>query len=339
MSILKSTRTGRQDAASFPFEVVIMKKILITTYQQAYLYRGGGEIEVSVLQDQLNKAGFLADLYGPTSKPITEYETVIHFSLTAGSNEFIRQLRYNCKTLVLWPNLWFVNEPEASLIEELQQIVDVFDLIVFKTETERLHFERFFKISNQKIIVVKCGLSGKIVGAVKSHLFKEVYKFQNYILWTGIIEPQKNQLSLIKALSREDIDVVFSGGVRNREYFEECKKAAGENTHFLPEMAFLSEIHISAIMNSRLFVEIPHDFPGISAIEAKYLGCQLLLTDCDWSREVFQDDAFYTDTDDIGKIRAALDVALDPANEKQQKLDYSSHLADEAFRPLLEVLA
>ena len=106
-----------------------MKRILLTTY----LYHGGGEREIFLLRNALNQAGLIADLYGPDSHPIHEYDAVIHFSLTYGIGPFLDHLHSDDRLMILWPNLWFVNDASTEFIVHLQELLDRFDVIVFKS--------------------------------------------------------------------------------------------------------------------------------------------------------------------------------------------------------------
>ena len=70
-------------------------------YPGAYLYHGGGEREIFLLRDALNKAGLIADLYGPDSRPVSEYDTVIHFSLAGRTEQMLYQLAGNDRQMIL----------------------------------------------------------------------------------------------------------------------------------------------------------------------------------------------------------------------------------------------
>lgn len=317
-----------------------MKRILLTTYPGAYLYHGGGEREIFLLRDSLNQAGFIADLYGPDARPIHEYEAIIHFSLIGGVESLLDQLRVEKRLMILWPNLWFVNEPSVAEIKGLQALVDRFQVIIFKSKSEERHFKKHFDISTKKIVQIKPGISAAFAHAQKTSLFSEVYGISDYVFWPGIIEPQKNQLAAVKALSELDIPVVISGDVRDSEYFELCKNNASSNFIFLPEMPFASEIYLSALANSKVFLELPLDFPGISALEAGLLGCNLVLSDCEWSREYFEGRARLVELDSPEDIRNAVLACLAEETKTQvQDADYGKYMLPMAYAGLYEYLS
>lgn len=316
-----------------------MKRILLTTYPGAYLYHGGGEREIFLLRDALNKAGLIADLYGPDSRPVSEYDTVIHFSLAGGTEQMLDQLAGDDRQMILWPNLWFVDEPSKDTVAHLQKLVNRFSVIVFKSNAERAHLQKYFSIKDKKIILVLPGVSNEFTTAKRTTLFSDVYGVKDYIFWPGIIEPQKNQLKAIQALSGLDIPLVISGSVRDQAYFRLCRENAGVNTLFVPEMPFGSEIYISALTGSKVFLELPLDFPGVSAMEAFEAGCELILSDCDWSQEFFGRKATLVDPGSEADIRQAVLMQLGKSPEAVSRQKADDFLLPRAFSPLYDYLA
>lgn len=316
-----------------------MKRILLTTYPGAYLYHGGGEREIFLLRDALNKSGFIADLYGPDSRPISEYDSVIHFSLAGGTGQMLDQLAGSGRQMILWPNLWFIDAPASDALAPLQNLVDRFNVILFKSNTERMHFQQFFDIQDKTVILVLPGVSGAFATAKRSTLFCDVYGVKDYIFWPGIIEPQKNQLMAIKALSNLDIPLVISGSVRDHAYYALCRESAGVNTLFVPEMPFGSDIYISALTSCTLFLEIPLDFPGVSAMEALQVGCDMILSDCDWSREFFDGEATLVDPESETDIQQAVLWKLENPSNNMARKNAEIFLLPKAFSNLYDYLS
>lgn len=283
-----------------------MKRVLLTTFPTAFLHLGGGEREIHLLNEALNGAGVLSDIYGPDSLPLESHDIVIHFSMIGGSEGLVDAAFEVGRYLVLWPNLWFVAEPSIAHLEHLSRFLSRFDAVVFKSEAEERHFVRYFDLGGKQVIRVSPLVSPKFFRTDVSNVFRETSGINRYAIWSGIVEPQKNQLAAVRAFRDQDIELVITGAVRDRAYFEECQRAAGANVRFLPAMHFGSELHLSALKNSQFFVELPLDFPGTSAIEARALGCRLLLSRSDWSSEMLGDDCIQVDAHDEAEIRAAV---------------------------------
>lgn len=314
-----------------------MKRILLTTYPGAFLYHGGGEREIHLLADALNSEGLFADIYGPSSRPINEYQEVIHFSMMGSSCLLLDEvMRAGVKRLILWPNLWFINMPSAGHLQQLKSYLDMFQAVVFRSQAEEDHFRCFFDLTGKDVIRVDHIVSPKFLRRDVSDVFRESYGLQRYVIWPGIIEPQKNQLTAIRACAGLDFDLVISGMVRDKAYLELCRKESGSNVHFIPPMSFGSEVHLSALRGSSLYLELPLDFPGTSAVEAATAGCQLLLSRSAWTDEVLGAFCTQVTATDVDAVRAALQAAL--AEAPGVTPSYTMQSMTQALSPLSQYL-
>jgi glycosyltransferase involved in cell wall biosynthesis len=292
-----------------------MKHVLLTTYPTAFLHQGGGEREIHLLNHALNAAGIMSEIYGPESKSLTTYQAAIHFSMLGGAEPMIDTLAQAGLKMILWPNLWFVQTPTAQHIAHLTEILSRFDAVVFRSRAEETHFRQYLELSGKEIIYVSPLVSPKFQQKDISKVFPETYGLTNYAIWTGIIEPQKNQLAAVRAFKDLDIDLIISGQVRDSEYAKLCMSEATENIKFIPALPFASDLHLSALANSRFIVELPLDFPGTSALEAAMMGCQLLLSRSAWTEEMFSDLSVQVAPTDINAIRNAVIDMLDPTKQ------------------------
>jgi glycosyltransferase involved in cell wall biosynthesis len=282
------------------------------TYPGAFLHRGGGEREIHLLHEALNSAGVLADIYGPSSQPIHAYQDIIYFSMTGGSELLLDEVAKGGRhRLILWPNLWFIEQPADSHVNHMSHLLARFDAVVFKSHAEEAHFRSHFDLVGKDVIRITPLISSRFLRRDVSTVFKESYGLERYALWTGIIEPQKNQLTAIRAFGQLDMDLVISGEVRDAAYAEECRRQAGPNIHFIPAMPFASELHISALAHCRLYVELPLDFPGASAIEAAAIGCELILSESAWTEEFLGGRCVQVEPLDPIGVRAAISKALE----------------------------
>lgn len=271
-----------------------MKRVLLATSIDAYLHQGGGEQELKNLYKELNKLGFLCDFYGSASLDVDKYDVIIYFSLGNGINIFLDSIDVSKCTLILWPNLWFIDPPKCEYLSFLQGQLNRFDAIVMKTNTELMHLNKYFDLSKIEIINISNFVDERLFDYNPSSVFQEVYGLEEYVLWMGMIEPQKNQLEAVRSMKNSKMPLVISGAIRDKFYFKQCVAEArepGNEVIFLPPMHYMSELHLSALSNCSLYLEIPLDFPGNSSIEAAFLNNNIAVTDCDWSREVFNSEA------------------------------------------------
>ncbi len=313
-------------------------KILITTYQEAFLVRGGGEYELLTIAESLRQFGFIVDIYGPYSRPLEFFDVVLHFSVHGRSFELLREIKARGKPIVLWPNLW-VNYVNEKNIEVIYKHVDLADFVVFKSAAEFNNFSEIVDVPKQKRMRCKMVIDNSYLKTSPRFLFQELFGLNEYALWMGIIEPNKNQLSIIGPLKEFGIPLVFVGKYRDKAYYEVCRKVGGDGVLFIDSLPQRSELVRSAFQNASFYAELSLEPAGISAMEAGLSGCRMLLSDSDWSREHFQDHVEYADplsstsiADGIGRVlkRPALNMRL------------QKHMQDfcfpNALLPLVEVL-
>jgi len=266
-----------------------MKRILLTTYPTAFLHHGGGEQELHLLKNALNEDKASCDIYGSQSRSINTYDWIIHFALTEESSYLIDALEYEKRQLILWPNLWFATAPSLFSLKNLQELLSKFSAVVFKSRTEESHFRQYFDLKGLDVIRIRPLVDMRFHPNCVSGLFKESYGWDKYALGCGIIEPVKNQLRVFEAFRVAKLPIIWSGEIRDRRYHEQCLRAAGRNAYFIPAMPFASEIHLSALAGCSLYVEVPLDFAGTSALEAAAMGCEVILNECAWSAELLGD--------------------------------------------------
>jgi len=315
------------------------KRVLITTYQSAFLKPGGGEAELLSLVDVLGQAGISADIYGSTSLNIEAYEVVLHFSVHGEGYEFVKSLKNMGKKIILWPNLWWLRSPLDSDVVFVSRFLKLADVVVFKSTAELNNIAGYIPLNDIKHEIIPWHIDASFLSPVSTELFKNLYNLDQFILWVGVIERSKNQLAAIEALNEFSIPLVFIGYHRDEEYFEESRSLASENILFLPYMKSGSEILRSAIKGCSAYIELSPDPAGLSLIEAAYYERPLVALKNDWSIESFGDDAVLID--DVKRISVidGVNKALDISGPKPCKDNIlSKHLMLDSLNPLVEVI-
>jgi len=284
-------------------------RLLLTTYPQAFLAPGGGETEFLQLAEYLSENGVRADYYGPTSRPLRQYDAVVHFSAFGGGEGLLRNIREAGKPIILLPNYNFFNAAPASH-QVVAEHFALADLIVLRTHAERKLCQANFDVNEHKLAVVPPGINPSFAKPVPDDLFRSAYGLERFILWVGALEEAKQQFEAIEALNDYRIPLIFIGGYRDRAYFEKCKAVASDHMRFLPYLQPGSEIIRSAMQSCDAYLELGVDFPGHSAIEAGLAGASLVLHEHPWSRELLGDDVTYIAVDN-SSIRDGISRALD----------------------------
>lgn len=317
-----------------------MKKltVLLTTYHQAFVVRGGGEYELLSIADGLRQCGVIADIYGPYSRPLEFYDIVLHFSVHGGGLDLLRQVKSHGKPVVLWPNLWARDQDLASL-ETIREHVALADLVTFKSQAEKRNFLGFVEVPKAKIVDCKAVADMHHLKPVPRELFCELYGVKNYALWIGLIEPRKNQKAIIGPLRELGIPLVLVGKYRDRSYYYECRREGGDDVMFIESLPQRSEIVRSAFQCAQFYVELSLEPAGLSALDAGLSGCRLLLSDSEWSREHFENHAEYVDPLSPADIAAGVGRVL---KREQQNAFLREHISGYCFpnamAPLLEAL-
>jgi glycosyltransferase involved in cell wall biosynthesis len=142
------------------------------------------------------------------------------------------------------------------------------------------------------------------------------------VLCVARIEPRKNQLELIRALTGEGLSTVLVGqaGRFSRRYERTCRAAATSMVTFAGRVPHEQVRHL--YHRARVHV-LPSWFetPGLASLEAAGAGARIVVGDCPPVREYFGDLAIYCDPGDQASIRDAVRSALDrPADPRLRDL-------------------
>lgn len=135
-------------------------------------------------------------------------------------------------------------------------VLKMADMVIAETEIEKRFIEKNFKISANKIAVIPNGVAFPRP-EIKKGLFAELTGIQGkFILQIGRFDSNKNQLNTIKAVNGTDMQLVLIGGPDKNElqYYEQCKKIAGENVHFLGWVDHKNPLLEAALQDAQVVV-------------------------------------------------------------------------------------
>lgn len=287
---------------------LILPKILLTTYHEAFLYQGGSEKEIKNIEKILKKDGYIADIYGSNSLNIAEYDIVLHFSVENGGLKLLREIKQLSKTIILFPNLYNKNEIASEKI--VNEFVELANLVIFTSKSMQKHFEKYYTIPSYKVKIIDYLFERNSNSDLLKGMFKKIFELDDYALTYGIIDSNKNQMSAIKALKKLNLKHIIIGKYREANYYEECKKLGVNNTIFIDSLPVLSDIATSAFVDSKLYIELSEEPASISAIEAGLNGCNLILANTEWSREIFGNYATYVNIKCFDSIVEGIKEAL-----------------------------
>ena len=122
-----------------------------------------------------------------------------------------------------------------TLVSCNKVILNLCDLIIAETSKEKQFIMDAYGADPSKIVVIPNGISPEILGG-DARLFREKYEESgDFVIQVGRIDHNKNLLSVIKALDGTNIPLYVIGGPAKgqEKYYEECRKCANSNVHFL----------------------------------------------------------------------------------------------------------
>ena len=286
--------------------------VLVTTYHEAFLHKGGGEYELLEVAFNLRRLGLVVDVYSPFARDIEAYDAILHFSLVPETLPLLHALKDLGKRIILWPNFWSAQELPADRQDTFRRFFRLADAVVFKSQAEADILAALVPDSC-RLLTVPAGIDPCFAAPAPVRLFRDSYELDEYLLWIGIIEPSKNQLQAVNALRRLDVPMVFVGNYRDRAYYDACQNAAPDRFHFLPPLAHKSDMLRAALRECAAYLELGRDPGGKSVLEAAISGARIVIPRSSWAEEHFGDFPTYVNPDDEASIVRGVSEALEKA--------------------------
>lgn len=312
--------------------------VLVTTYHQAFLHKGGGEYELLEVAFNLRQLGLTVDVYSPFARDIDTYDTILHFSLFPDTLPLIADMKAQKKRIVLWPNFWQTEPLRPEQVEIFTRFFSLCDAVVFKSSAEEALLRPLIP-EGCPVLRVLAGVDPCFADPTPDRLFRDSYGVEEYLLWVGIIEPSKNQLAVIKALAHLPLPIVFVGNARDRDYYDACRKAAPPHFLFLPSMNHKSDILRAALRECRLYIELGSEPGGKSVLEAVISGARVVIPYSEWAVEHFADFPVYIDSQDTHAIAAAISRGMEKKTDPAIAADIARrHMLPDVLTPLCTYL-
>ena len=133
------------------------------------------------------------------------------------------------------------------------------------------------------------------------------FEERGYVLFVGRIEPHKNQLGLIRALSGAGLPLVIAGYEHpdHLGYDRECRDAGAGWVTFTGPVSpdALPDLFAGP---GCMFLPTWFETTGLVSLEAALSGCSVVTTSRGYAREYFEDLAWYCDPQEPGSILHAV---------------------------------
>lgn len=169
-------------------------------------------------------------------------------------------------------------------------------------------FRNSFGDLDNEIRIVPNAVRPETFLEAKPESFVEQFGLTDFVLCSGRIEPNKNQLMLIWALRDTGIPLVLAGRETDPRYAALCHKWARPNVHFVGELS--RDLLASAYAAARVHA-LPSwsETPGLVNLEAGLAGCNLVVGNRGSEREYLGEFAFVSDPGDADSILEAVMLA------------------------------
>lgn len=138
------------------------------------------------------------------------------------------------------------------------------------------------------------------------------------VICVGRIEGIKNQEMLIKALNNSSYKLVLIGAPSPNQYnyYKHCRRIAGKNITFIDH---LPQQELAGWYRRAKVHVLPSWFEtcSLSSLEAGAMGCNLVIGDKGFTREYYEDHAFYCNPADPSSILQAVKKAAEVDHNHQ----------------------
>lgn len=186
----------------------------------------------------------------------------------------------------------------------IQEILDKAAMLLPNSTLEQAALEKLF-VRRSKSLVIPNGIDENLF-----ILNERVAKNPFLVLCIARVEGLKNQHNLIKALNDSPYHLIIIGSAapNHQQYYDWCKRIASSNITFIDHLP--QEELVSYYQQAKVHV-LPSWFEtcGLASLEAGVMGCNIVITEKGYTREYFEDYAFYCDPASPQSIREAIEKA------------------------------
>ncbi len=297
----------------------------------AFQSPGGGENQLIQTGIYLESMGVPIRLFSPWTDRLDRARVLHLFGMSREGLELARRARSLGCPVVLSPICWYEPRAIAALengpVRKLaalaawavrasasfvpswrRELLSLADLVLPNSASEANQLNRLFGLPRERIRVVPNGVSPVVASAMPTAFYARWGK-EPFVLFVGRIEPRKNTLGLIQAMSGMGLPLVVIGEAPpgHEAYERECRRSGAGFVSWLGRLDHHDPLLASAYAAARVFA-LPSWFetPGLAALEAGLAGCAVAITPYGSTREYFGDQVRYARPSSANEIRGAV---------------------------------
>lgn len=310
-------------------------KVALAGKLTAWSAPGGGEIQMSALARSLGDVGVEGRFWRPWEDRLSQFDCLHLFGSEVEHLALAREARRQGIPVVLSTIAWFDlascwREPwplarrlgacgkfalrvaAPWLKSWRRELYHAVDLLTPNSHAEAAQLIRYFGVPPERIHIVPNGADLRFAQG-DSESFARRVGCRRFVLYSGRIEPRKNQLNFLLAMRETAAPIVILGDVvpGHEAYLAACRRAAGNHVTFVERIEHDDPLLTSAYAAAGcLALTSWYETPGLAALEAGMSGLPLVLPQGGCAQEYFGDQASYVSPADLTGIREATLAAL-----------------------------
>jgi glycosyltransferase involved in cell wall biosynthesis len=300
--------------------------VLFETYTWAFVTPGGGEQQLKEYARHLPAHG-VEVVFHDHWNPVLETVNLVHFfSSIGGSWHFCNFVRERGLPLVISSSLW-MDEKNTHLypIDEIRSHLSLADVVVTNSHAESAALSNILGLPFDLFMPVMNGVDPRFAAPHRPDLFRKTFDIQGpFILCVANVERRKNQLNLVRAMSRGPAPLlVMIGHIRDQGYAAEVFAEGEGKVRYLGHVDHESPLLTSAYAACDAFV-LPStlETPGLAALEAAAAGAPVVVTRIGAPPEYFAGFCHYVNPADPSDIARGIAAAM----KQGPSLDLSAHV-------------
>lgn len=208
-------------------------------------------------------------------------------------------------------------------ISTKRKIISMADIVMPNSTMEGEIMHKYLQVPWEKIYPVYYGANLLFYNADPS-LFIKKYGFEDFVLFSGEVEPRKNLLMLIKIMKELKKHLVIIGHDKTKEphqfkdYCMKCRKEEGKYIHFIGKFGYNDPMLASAYAAAHTLA-MPSwlETPGISALDAGLAGANLVVTSIGSTPEYFKSYAWYVNPNNKNELKSKLLESINTPKTKR----------------------
>lgn len=243
-------------------------------------------------------------------------------------------------------NFLYSNKPQWKInrsLKKIQKNIDRADYLTFISHFTKKEIATHFDIKNKKSEVVYNGVELQIFPDFETPRIRPTKPFL-YIL--GVIAPKKNIHSILCLLENNNYELVISGMISDKKYYEELilkikEMQLEKRVHFTFEVSEEEKYWYYNTCEAFLFPSISEGF-GLPPIEAMRLGKPVFLSTYTSLPEIGGKEAYYFEDFDPKSMQKTFQNGLEDytsnPNKKEAIIEWSLQFTwEKAARSYLEI--